>query len=85
MCHTWVPEESPSSSCGHWAGQGPEQSLSQPPRHRCQSDFPALQWQPVPGPPAKGSSQLWYGPQQAPVSHSGLGQGWRLARGLRGP
>ena len=49
----WVPEEIPGSSCGHWEGQGPEQSLSQPLGRLCQPGFPAPQWQPVPGPPAK--------------------------------
>lgn len=51
-------------------GQGPEQSLSQPPWRLCQSDFPTPQGQSVPGPPAKGSSQLWYGPPSRPLAHT---------------
>lgn len=84
MYETWASEESLGSSCGHWAEQGPEQSLSQPLVHLCQPGFPDPRWQPVPGPPAKDPPSTGMALSR-PLSHSSeLGQGCRLPGGLHG-
>lgn len=75
-----VPDVGPrgesDSSCGHWVGQGPEQSLSQPESGRlCQAGFPAPQWQPVPGPAAKDPPSSGMAPSR-PSSHRA---GWARA------
>lgn len=53
-------------------GAGPEQSLSQPESGRlCQPGFPALQWQPVPGPPAKNPPSSGMAPSRPPSHRAG--------------
>lgn len=82
MCQMWVPEETAGSSCGHRVGQGPEQSLSQPEsRSACQPSFPTLQWQPVPGPPAKDPPSPGMAPSRPPSHRAGCAraEGWHEA------
>lgn len=81
VCQTWVPEESPGSSCGHWAGQGPEQSLSQPLGRLCQPGFPVPQWQRVPGSPAKGPPRSGLAPGRPPSHRAGWARAedWQVA------
>lgn len=53
-------------------GARPKQSLSQPESGcLCQPGFPAPQWQPVPGPPAKDPPSSGMAPSRSPSHRAG--------------